>query len=151
MFSQTSEYAIRAVVWLADCGDPGPQGLQPIAAGTQVPESYLPKVLQELVRAGLVRSRRGVGGGYSLGRPATEITVLEVINAVDPIRRIEGCPLGLESHQTRLCAMHARLDRAAELVEEALRASTIAELLRDGDRPTPMKESPRGRSLPTVD
>ena len=54
MLSQTSEYALRAVVWLADSPGSKPVGVQPIAAGTQVPASYLPKVLQGLTRAGLV-------------------------------------------------------------------------------------------------
>ncbi len=150
MFSQTAEYALRAVVWLADQDDAKPLGVQPIAAGTQVPASYLSKVLQGLSRAGLVASRRGVGGGYSLTREPTDITVLDVINAVDPIQRIHGCPLGLESHQHQLCAMHARLDEAARLVEESLRNSTIAELLNTSTRPQPMKETASIRSLPVV-
>ena len=151
MLSQTSEYALRAVVWLADSPASKPVGVQPIATGTQVPASYLPKVLQELTRAGLVGSRRGVGGGYFLTRPAAEITVLEVINAVDPIRRIEGCPLGLASHQERLCAMHARMDHAIALVEEALRESTLADLVAAPDRPKPMKEDGPEPLLPIVD
>ncbi len=150
MFSQTAEYAIRAIVWLADRTDLKPLGVQPIANGTQVPPSYLPKVLQGLSRAGLVASRRGVGGGYHLTRAPEQVTVLEVINAVDPIRRIEGCPLGLADHRERLCAMHARLDHTVALVEEALRGSTIADLLATTDRPQPMKEDQHRRVLPVV-
>ncbi|MCH9651001.1 MAG: Rrf2 family transcriptional regulator [Deltaproteobacteria bacterium] len=149
MFSRTAEYALRAVVWLADRTDSSPLGVQPIAAGTQVPQSYLAKVLQELSQAGLVSSRRGVGGGYFLTRLPAEITVLDVINAVDPLQRITGCPLGLKSHRHAMCAMHARLDKAAALVEETLRASTIEELLRTPERPQPMKESVSTLSRPS--
>ncbi len=141
MFSQTAEYALRAVVWLADREDHQPLGVRHIAVGTQVPASYLSKVLQELSRAGLVSSRRGVGGGFTLRRPPEEITVLDVVNAVDPIRRIRGCPLGLESHGERLCGMHARLDRALQRVEEMLGESTIADILHTEERPQPMKET----------
>ncbi len=140
MFSQTAEYALRAVVWLADSDDDVPLGVQKIAAGTQVPACYLSKVLQALSRDGLVVSRRGVGGGHRLARPPSEITVLDVIKVVDPIKRIKGCPLGLESHSTRLCGMHHRLDHALGQVEEILSQSTIADLLKTTDRPYPMKE-----------
>lgn len=142
MFSQTAEYALRAVVWLA--GSPADErlGVRQIAEGTQVPMSYLSKVLQNLSRAGLVTSKRGVGGGHFLARAASEITVLEVINAVDPIQRIKGCPLGLASHQERLCGMHARLDHAMGLVEETLGQSTIADIVSQADRPQPMRECP---------
>ncbi len=150
MFSQTAEYALRAVVCLADRTDSMPVGVKTIATATKVPPSYLSKVLQGLTRAGWVFSRRGVGGGYSLTRKPSEITVLDVINAVDPIRRITGCPLGLESHRNTLCAMHARLDKAAGLVEETLKSSTIEDLLATPSRPRPMKESPADRSLPVV-
>lgn len=76
-------------------------------------------------------------------RPPSEITVLDIINAVDPIQRIKGCPLGLESHRGRLCGMHMRLDRAMKLVEETLEQSTIADILNTPERPQPMRESPR--------
>ena len=144
MFSQTAEYAIRAVVWLADRTEQRPLDVRSIAAGTQVPPSYLSKVLQELSRAGLVSSRRGVGGGHQLARNPEQITVLEVVNAVDPIRRIRGCPLGLKSHRHRLCGMHARLDQALAQVEETLGRSTIDELITSESRPHPMKESAPG-------
>ena len=134
----------------SDQPDATPLGVQSIAAGTQVPASYLSKVLQGLSRSGLVASRRGVGGGFTLTRGPADITVLDVINAVDPIHRIKGCPLGLKSHQHQLCAMHARLDEAARLVEESLRGSTIEELLSTPTRPQPMKDFGPTVTLPIV-
>ena len=142
MFSQTAEYALRAVVWLADGEGQERLGVKQIAEGTKVPPSYLSKVLQSLTRAEIVSSRRGVGGGHRLTRLPRDITVLEVIQAVDPIQRIRGCPLGLESHRGRLCGMHARLDQALALVEETLGQSTIADILETPERPLPMRESP---------
>lgn len=138
MFSQTSEYALRIIVYLAD-RDGEPATTRQIAQVTKVPEGYLSKVLQGLARAGLVRSQRGLHGGSVLQRPAAALSVYDVIDAVDPIRRIERCPLGLQSH-VKLCPLHKRMDHALELVEQALRSTTIAELLLE-----------KGGSLPLCD
>ncbi len=135
MISLTAEYALRAVAWLA--GNAGqPLTTRQIARHTQVPAGYLSKVLQALVRAGLVRSQRGLGGGFSLNRRPAQITVLDVVRASDPPRRIERCPLGID-HVTVLCPLHRRLDAIMDLVEKAYRETTIAELLEDaiGNRP----------------
>lgn len=125
MISQTAEYALRAIVYLADQDEP--RTTAQIAAGTHVPAGYLAKVMQNLSRARLVDSRRGLNGGFTLAVDADELTILEVVNAVDPIQRIRECPLGL--HGTNLCPLHRRLDDAAQLVEQAFRESTVAELL----------------------
>src|SRR5438094_233271 len=102
MFSETVEYALRAVVHLAGSA-PQAQTTEEIAKSTRVPQAYLSKVLQRLVQAGIVRSQRGLGGGMSLTKTPAELTILEVVNAVDPIRRINTCPLGLAAHGVNLC------------------------------------------------
>jgi Rrf2 family protein len=127
MFSQTAEYALRAVVYLAAEGNEA-RTAQQIAAATRVRAGYLSKVMQGLSRSGLVHSQRGLHGGFTLTRPPAELTVFDVLQAVDPIRRIRGCPLGLKGH-VNLCPLHRRLDQAMAMVEEALKRSTIAELL----------------------
>ena len=137
MFSQTTEYALRAVVYLASQGGAA-QTTQQIAEATRVPAGYLSKVLQNLSRAGLVRSQRGLHGGFTLSRPADELTVLDVVRAVGELRRIRNCPLGIKGH-VNLCPLHRRLDQAIALVEDALKRSTIAELL---------AEPERGRGIP---
>jgi Rrf2 family transcriptional regulator, nitric oxide-sensitive transcriptional repressor len=129
MFSQRVEYALRAVVYLANEA-PGGRTTEQIAAATRVEhQAYLSKVLQALRRAGVVRSQRGVGGGMALVNPPERLTLLEVVNAVDPIRRIRECPLGLASHGVRLCPLHKRLDAALASVEDAFRRTTLAEIL----------------------
>jgi Rrf2 family transcriptional regulator, nitric oxide-sensitive transcriptional repressor len=128
MISTTAEYALRAVVQLA-MHEGVPQTTEAIAKMTRVPSSYLSKVLQQLARAGIVSSQRGLGGGFVLTRAPVDISVLDVIDAVDPIKRIRTCPLGIASHGVNLCRMHKRLDEAIESVEKAFRESTIAELL----------------------
>ncbi|MCR9115374.1 MAG: Rrf2 family transcriptional regulator [bacterium] len=142
MFSQTTEYALRAIVWLAEHNN-GPVGGQSIAEGTQAPPTFLAKILQSLVRAGLITSRRGVGGGFELNQPPSDLTVLDVVNAVDPIRRYKDCPLGLKTHKKRRCSMHASLDEALQKTEEVLSATTIVDILQDQSRPKPMSDAPR--------
>lgn len=127
MISQTAEYALRAIVYLASKDD-APQTTPQIAAITKVPADYLSKVLQGLAAAGLVKARRGRDGGFSLAISPTRLTVFDIIEAVDPIRRIKSCPLGIKGH-INLCPLHRRLDGAMEMVEKALKESTIAELL----------------------
>lgn len=100
-----------------------------IAKVTQVPAPYLSKVLQPLIKARLVQSQRGLGGGFTLAKAPETITILQVINAVDPIERIETCPLGLDEHSDTLCPLHKRLDDAVALIEDAFAKTTISELL----------------------
>lgn len=128
MLSQTTEYALRAIVWLANkAGEPQTTGQ--IAKATQVPSGYLSKVLQSLGRGGLVAAQRGKHGGFLLTKPPAGITILAVVNTVDPLRRIKTCPLGLKAHGKVLCPLHKRLDDATRLVEEAFGDTTICELL----------------------
>lgn len=137
MISPTSEYALRAIVALGKV----PRELlttTKIAELTKVPPGYLAKVLQTLGRAGLVSSRRGLGGGFVLSRPADQISVLKVVNAVDPIARIETCPLNIELHGTNLCPLHHRIDEAIASVERSFAETTIAELLNVPGRSSPL-------------
>jgi Rrf2 family nitric oxide-sensitive transcriptional repressor len=100
-----------------------------LAEVTLVPMNYLAKVLQSLAKADLITGRRGVGGGYRLAKPANEITMLDVINAIDPIERIRDCPLKLENHSGRLCPLHSRLDDAACSMIERFEGITLHDML----------------------
>ena len=128
MLSRTAEYALRAIVWLSTNPESSVTG-QAIAAATQVPPDYLAKVMQCLVRAGLVEAQRGKKGGFTLVSTPNDVTVLDVINAVEPVRRIRSCPLGLPGHET-LCPLHRSLDNIAGQLEQAYGAIRIADLLR---------------------
>jgi Rrf2 family nitric oxide-sensitive transcriptional repressor len=128
MLPKTAEYALRAAVCLGRDPDQTESADQ-IAEQTKVPRRYLHKVLQDLVRAELVRSQPGPGGGYALARSPEKITILDVVNAVAPLERIRHCPLGLPSH-THLCPLHAELDRVYAATEAALKKVTLGQLLR---------------------
>jgi len=124
MISQTAEYALRAIVYLADQKEP--QTNAQIAELSQIPVGYLAKVMQTLSRAGLVSAQRGLRGGFTLAYEPDELTVLEVVNTVDPVRRYHECPLGL--HGMTLCPLHRSLDDAAKAVEDAFGDTTISDL-----------------------
>ena len=141
MFSQTVEYALRAVAYLASQAPAG-RTTDQIATATRVTKPYLSKVLQKLVGGGVVQSQRGVGGGMTLVKTPAELTILEVVNAVEPILRYHECPLGLKSHGMRLCPLHKRLDDAMASVEAAFRDTTLAEVLSEPSPSVPLCESP---------
>ena len=141
MISQTVEYALRAMVFLA--GQNGkPQTNEQISTATKVPAAYLSKVLQSLGRGGLVHAQRGAHGGFMLARGPEALTILEVVNAVDPVQRIRSCPLGLKSHGVQLCPLHRRLDDALAQVEQAFGATTLAEVLAEPTTSVPLCEFP---------
>jgi Rrf2 family transcriptional regulator, nitric oxide-sensitive transcriptional repressor len=138
MLSKTAEYALRAAVWLGQM--PGhTASAEDLSEATQVPRRYLHKVLQDLVHAGLVRSQPGPGGGYSLAKSPEKIAILDVVNAVAPLERIDRCPLGLRSH-TSLCPLHKELDRVYEAAEKAFARVNIAQLIRSKSRIRPLCE-----------
>ena len=137
MLSQTVEYALRAVTYLATAPRES-RTVDQVAEATHVPVAYLSKVLQQLVRAKIVTSRRGSGGGFMLARPPAQLSILEVVQAVDPIERITTCPLGLAAHGKRLCPLHRRLDNALAEMEKAFGASTLAEILAEPTTSVPL-------------
>lgn len=142
MFSQTVEYSLRAVCYLAS-QSPKACTTDEVAGATKVPRAYLSKVLQSLGRAGVVHSQRGLGGGMTLHKNPKDLTILEVVNAVEPIQRITTCPLGLASHGFRLCPLHRRLDNALAMVEKAFGGTTLAEVLSEPTSSRPLCDFPQ--------
>lgn len=128
MFTSTTEYALRAAVFLSEVTE-GFQSSQRIADATHVSVPYLSKVLQQLGEAGLVTSQRGPAGGFALARPASEIRLLDVVQAVEPIERICECPLGLKEHCGTLCPLHRAMDNVARQVEATLGSQTLADVV----------------------
>jgi len=108
-----SPYAVRALVELQLLGDAGPVPIAELAKRGDIPAQFLEQLFATLRRAGMLRSQRGVKGGYSFARPAAEITVLDVVEVLDG-------PLGPDA--TGVFADAARAARGV------LGASTIAEL-----------------------
>jgi Rrf2 family protein len=137
--SAKSDYALRAVIELAATAD-GPVKGERIAQAQEIPLKFLENILGDLRHAGIVRSQRGVDGGYWLARPADEITVAEVVRAVDgPIANVRG--IGPE--QVEYAGSAGPLREVWIAVRASLRTVlervTIADLER-GELPAPVQE-----------
>ena len=139
MISQSVEYALRAIVTIAQ-NEGRPTTAQQLASITRVPSPYLSKLLQGLVRADLVTSKRGLHGGFLLAKAPAELTIWEVVNAVDPLKRIRSCPLDISTHEGTLCPLHRRLDDTMAMVERSFRETTVAEMLAQPGSVTPLCE-----------
>src|SRR5512135_170567 len=90
--------------------------------------------------AGLVEAQRGLRGGFVLARSLDELTILDVINAVDSRKRIDRCPLGLAAQGRRLCPLHRRLDQGMAQLEALFGGTTIGQLLAEQDPSPPLCE-----------
>ena len=97
-------------------------------------------MLQDLCASGLAQSRPGPGGGYELTVATDELTILDVVNTVEPIERIKKCPLGLKTHK-KLCPLHAELDQVYASTERAFAAVTIEQLVQSASPIIPLCES----------
>jgi len=137
IYTGSAKYAIRAMVCLAvNNGDGRPFSAAGVAEAEQIPPFYLAKVLQDLGRAGLLKSARGRGGGFYLSRPADEITLIEVIAAVEDSRRLEiECVLGIDDCNDKApCPMHETWKGFRDGALEALRTLTVARLVEELQR-----------------
>jgi len=137
MLSQTVEYALRAIVCLANEAPSAQTNVQ-LAEVTKVPAAYLSKVMASLNRAGLVQSQRGPNGGFTLTKEPESLVLLDVVNAVDPIRRITKCPLDIKSHGAKLCGLHRRMDEAIAMVEKVFGETTLADILAESNGSKPL-------------
>ncbi|MHC5112829.1 MAG: RrF2 family transcriptional regulator [Planctomycetota bacterium] len=125
MLSTTAEYALRIMVVLASA--PGaPMTSERIASSTGVPADYAVKVLQMLAKADLVRAQRGRGGGFRIARDAATTSLLDVVDAIDPIARHAKC--GTETDHPGLGALHRNLDEAVHLLQQRLAGTMLATL-----------------------
>jgi Rrf2 family transcriptional regulator, iron-sulfur cluster assembly transcription factor len=138
-----SSYAIRAVLAIARAeraGLPGPALPVPmsrIADEMAIPRRFLPQVMGDLVRAGIVNAQVGRAGGYLLVRSPAHLSVLEVIEASEGDTRRFRCVLrGVACGTGQLCEIHAVVEQAQRALRDRLQEATIADVL-DGPAHTP--------------
>jgi len=139
MFSTKAEYGVRVMVELARRAQEAPIPLAEIAAADGLPLAYLEHLVARLRKAGLVDSRRGSRGGYMLARAADEISMAEVVEALEgsiaPIECISQAPDGSivcsrESHPDHTCPTKLLWTRVRFSIVSTLRETSLAELLR---------------------
>jgi Rrf2 family iron-sulfur cluster assembly transcriptional regulator len=131
-FSVSIEYAIHGLIYLARTGEEKSVLLADIAAAIKVPKEYMRKIFQMLTRSGLVAGRRGAGGGYRLARPAEELTLRDVVEAVEGSLPLYGC-LHMRRHceLALTCPVQKAFDAAREKMAEVLQDTTIRDLTRE--------------------
>lgn len=127
--TRKGEYAIRGIVYLAS--KPADQIclLSEIAAAVDVPQTFLAKIFQQFSKVGLVKSYRGTGGGFVLGRPAEAITLLEVVEAVEGTIIPNRCVINAgECSRDHICPVHPIWKKVQLQVRDVLSAVTMQEL-----------------------
>jgi Rrf2 family protein len=124
-------HAIRALAVLARLERAECAGAAAIADEIDAPPNYLGKLLQTLALQGLVESRKGLGGGFRLARPAGEIRLLDVIDPIEQVSRWNRCFLGQpQCSDETACAVHTLWGRTRDAYLELLSKTTIADLVR---------------------
>lgn len=124
--SKGCEYALRALTYAAAQGDNTRFQAKEVCEKADIPESFTRKVFQSLTQGGFLRAVRGPGGGYELSRPAEEITLLDVIEAVEGADTFNQCVLGFPTCGTgHPCPLHetwsvAKKQLLAQLAERTL-------------------------------
>ena len=132
--TKDGEYAVRAVLFLAS----QPLGkislISEISKAQDVPKSYLAKIMQHLVKVGLVNSRRGAKGGFFLARPADRITLRETIEAVEGPIYLNVCLIRKgECPRDEICPVHPVWREAQEKLFSVLESKTMAQLAKDSE------------------
>lgn len=132
MLSNTSEYALQAVLYIAQQGDRHAVKLEPMAAALRLPRNYLSKTLHALVREGVLTSVRGPTGGFRLARPPEALTLADIVEPFEPTRLARRCILGKGMcSDATACAAHARWKRIAEPMRGFFRETTVADLVEE--------------------
>lgn len=130
--SKKADYALLALRHLAVPGPRETVSARELAESYDLPPELLAKVLQQLVRGGLLASQQGIRGGYGLAKPAAEITVVHVIEAIDGPMTVTACSETDHScDQYTKCGIRDPLWKLKDRIVAALSATTVAELAMD--------------------
>lgn len=130
--SKKADYALLAMRHLAANGERETVSAREVAEAYDIPAELLAKVLQQLVRARLLESHQGIRGGYGLAKPAAEVSVVEVIQAIDGPLTVTACSVDDHScEQYTKCNIRDPLWRVKDRIVSALAATSIADLAND--------------------
>jgi Rrf2 family protein len=129
IFSNATEYAIRGLSELAARGVSGPVMLDDLVVGTDLPRDFLAKIFQKLVRAGILRSAKGRGGGFSLAKPQHEINLIDIVEAIEGPQLLDACVVGLDKCNDQMpCSQHDLYKPIRQRLKDFLRTTTLADL-----------------------
>ena len=129
IFSSASEYAIRGISELAARSGGGRVLLDDVVAGTGLPRDFMAKVFQKLVHAGLLQSAKGRGGGFCRARPAHEIRLIQIVEAMEGPQAYDRCVVGLERCTDHMpCPQHDLYKPIRQRIKDYLLTTTAADL-----------------------
>ncbi|MBZ5719688.1 MAG: Rrf2 family transcriptional regulator [Acidobacteriia bacterium] len=127
--TKKADYGLMAMKHLAERAPNGACSAKEVADAYGIPQEALAKILQRLVKAGLLHSQHGINGGYTLARDAAKISAFEVIRAIDGPLFITSCiTVRGECDQTDRCTIREPLRRVNESIEQVLKRITISEM-----------------------
>jgi len=130
LLSRSGEYALQALIRLAQHGDERPLRTAEIAEALDAPRNYLSKLLHQLAVAGVLESTRGPSGGFRLAVDARELTLAEALEPIEATRLVRGCLLGRpQCLDSDPCSAHASWRALSEHIEQFLITTTVADLL----------------------
>lgn len=126
--SQTAEYALRAMVYLASLPREAMATSRDVSKATSIPEPYAAKVLRKMVAAGLLGAQKGHGGGFHLARPPERIRFTDILEAVDERLAEEHCAFGWEKcNAKKPCPLHNAVSELKQSVNEWADRTTLAD------------------------
>jgi len=133
MFSKSTEYALRAVVYLAEnSSEESRFGIKTIANDLGFPEPYLAKVLQHLVRRKIIQSAKGPNGGFYVSKATMNISLLEIIDANEGLDFFKKCGLGLhECNDAKPCPIHDDYGKFRDGLYKILSEKKIKDIVND--------------------
>ena len=129
IYSRSAEYAIRALVRMAELGDGEYALVKDIASESDIPQHFLSKILQDLARDGLLKSSKGPGGGFRLSVASEEIPMMRIVEAVDGKGRYDRCPGGCpECNDRASCGFHDSWMTLRSRIIDYLEGTSVADL-----------------------
>jgi Rrf2 family nitric oxide-sensitive transcriptional repressor len=135
MLTQTADYALRALIYLAHSPEDGYHQTRDMAGTLNVPANYLGKLLQQLGHRQIVESQRGMNGGFRLARLPEQVRLFDVLSALDLIPTDPACPLTTGGRQIELCHLHRRFAAMTATYVRFLKETTLAEVLKPAGFP----------------
>lgn len=129
--TRAADYGVRVMIHLASDGPGSRSSLAELAEVSEVPAAFLSKVLQRLVRGGLVASRRGKRGGFELLDRGRNASLLDILNALDGVPALNACLLEGECKRSTWCAAHYVWVEAQERMRNVLSAATLPQLVEE--------------------
>jgi len=129
IFSNPTEYAIRGLSELAGRAPDSMLLLDQLVTGTDLPRDFLAKLFQKLVKGGILNSAKGRGGGFSLARPAHEITLMDIVEVMEGPQCYDACVVGLEKCNDNMpCPQHDLYKPIRQRLKDYLTTTTLADL-----------------------